>query len=70
MNDQEKRDLQALWITIAPHELFDYAATCLERKGLFELNYDIRGFWGSDEDEGTLFEDSLQKQRDSYIIWT
>lgn len=69
LTQDEIKSLQAHWITIAPHELFDYAATCLELKGVHELTYDIPGFWGPDFDEGTSFEDSLQAHRDSYIIW-
>ena len=69
LTQDEIKALQTMWIRIAPHELFEYKATCLERKGLFELEYDIPGFWGPDFDEGTAFEDSLQAHSDSYIIW-
>jgi hypothetical protein len=61
--------LQELWIRIAPKELFDYAATLLEHKAAFELNYDIPGFFAPDVEEMEAFERDYRKHAASYILW-
>lgn len=64
----EIKELQALWIKIAPHELFDYKATCLERKGLFELNHpEIKDFFAPSEDGAIYHVSELLK--DDEQIW-
>lgn len=66
--ETEIKELQALWIKIAPSELFDYKATCLERKGLFELEHpDIKGFFAP-SDDGAIYHVSDQI-RDDEQIW-
>lgn len=65
----EAGELQDLWISIAPHELFNVKATHLERKGAFELAHDIPGFFAPDADEQMAFDESYQRHADSYIIW-
>lgn len=65
----EQSALESQWIKIAPHELHDYAATCLERKGAFELAHDIPDFFAPSPDEMIAFEDDYQKHNASYIIW-
>lgn len=65
----EQNDLENQWVTIAPHELHDYAATCLEHKAVFELTHDIPGFFAPSRDEQIAFEDDYQQHANSYIIW-
>lgn len=62
-------ELKSQWVEIAPSELHDYKADCLERKAAFELSYNIPDFFAPAPDEKIAFEDSLQAHRNSYIIW-
>ena len=67
LTELEIKELQALWIKIAPHELFDHKATCLERKGLFELQHpEIKGFFAP-SDDGAIYHVSAQLKDDEQI---
>jgi hypothetical protein len=65
----ERGALEEQWIEIAPHELNSHKASCLEKKGAFELVYDIPNFFAPGDDEQDAFEDSYQRHAASYIIW-
>jgi len=61
--------LREQWIKIAPHELFDYKATCLEDKGLFEIAHDTPDFFTPTPDEEGTWEEEFEKHKQSYILW-
>lgn len=65
----EQDALESQWMNIAPHELCDYAALCLEQKAAFELTHNIPDFFAPSDEEMIAFESDYQKHIASYIIW-
>ena len=66
---QEKLILRRQWVQLAPREMTAYDCYCNEAIWWVANVAKIDGFWAPDEDEGSAFEDQLEKHNRSYIVW-
>lgn len=70
MTDLEILNLTLLWGADHPQEPNAYDFRLQWAKFETETLMGIQGFFAPDFDEGTLFEDQIEREARSYILWT